>query len=282
MIKISDYSLNYSQQIRSGELSVVGFLRQCRRLGTDAASLHVSNLEDTSRAYLKTIRRAYLDNGLSMSMFTVSTNFGDPRDGEKAEFEKAQQAVWIASYLGAPILRVFPGSPKDESDRQAAFGRAVDAVRKVCIEAEEFGLPVGLQNHNHFHLCRTGDDVLRFREMVDHPNFTFLLDTGQFAGSPGASYDKPPAGMTEADMDFMESIRKTASIASHVRVKFYKPRADGSETNLDYPKIFDILRGVHYDGIIDIVYEPGRHGGDDIQVAMPRIVGFLQKMVRGG
>lgn len=279
MIKISDYSLNYSRQIRSGNLTILDFLRQCRRLGLDAASLHISNLPDLSRASLKAIRRAYLDNGLSVSMFTVTTNFGKPPVSDKDEFEKAQQAIWVASYLGAPILRVFPGEPKDEKDRQAAFQRAVDAVRKVCDEAAEFGLPVGLQNHNHHHLCRTGDDVLRFKQMVNHPNFTFLLDTGQFAGSPGASGDAPPELRGE---DPIESIRKTASIASHVRVKFYKPRADGSETHIDYPKVFDILRGVHYDGIIDIVYEPDSHGGDDIKDAMPRIIQFLRGQIGNG
>ncbi len=279
MIKISDYSLNYSSQIRAGELSILDFLRQCRRLGFDAASIHVSNMPDLSRTYLKTIRRAYLDNGLSVSMFTVSTNFGNPSVGEKEEFEKAQQAIGVASYLGAPILRVFAGSPKDEPDRPAAFKRAVDAVRKVCEEASEFGLPVGLQNHNHHHLCRTGDDVLRFKQMVNHPNFTFLLDTGQFAGSAGAS-GAAPAELREEDP--IESIRKTASIASHVRVKFYKPRADGSETNIDYPAVFNILRGVHYDGIIDVVYEPNNHGGDDIKAAMPRILQFLRGQTRNG
>ena len=279
MIKISDYSLNYSRQIRDGDLTILDFLRQCRRLGLDAASIHVNNLPDLSRAYLKTVRRAYLDNGLSMSMFTVSTNFGNPSDGPKEEFEKAQQAIGVACYLGAPILRVFAGSPKDEADRPAAFQRAVDAVRKVCEEADEFGLPVGLQNHNHHHLCRTGDDVLRFKQMVDHPNFTFLLDTGQFAGSAGASGEAPAE---LRDEDYIESIRKTASLASHVRVKFYKPRADGSDTFIDYPTVFDILRGVHYDGIIDIVYEPAQHGGDDIKDAMPRIVKYLQGQVRNG
>jgi sugar phosphate isomerase/epimerase len=279
MIKISDYSLNYARQIRAGELTILDFLRQCRRLGVDAASLHVRNLPDLSRASLKAIRRAYLDNGLCVSMFTVSTNFGNPSESEKDEFEKAQQAIAVACLLGAPILRVFAGSPKDEADRPAAFQRAVDAVRKVCEEAAESGLPVGLQNHDHYHLCRTGDEVLRFQRMVDHPNFTFLLDTGQFAGSPGASGEEPPELRNE---DPIESIRKTASIASHVRVKFYKPRADGSETNIDYPKVFDILRGVHYDGIIDIVYEPDRHGGDDIKDAMPRIIEFLRGQIRHG
>lgn len=279
MLHISDYSLNYSRAISQGKMSIFDFLAQCRKLGTDAASLHIVNLPSIATGYLKKVRRAYLDNGLSMSMFTVTTNFGNPRDGERRELEKAYEAIRVGMFLGAPILRVFPGSPKDEPDRENAFKRAADAVRQVCEEGAEWGMPIGLQNHNHVHLCRTGEDVIRFFKLVNHPNLTLLLDTGQFAGSRGASGDVPPE---LKQTDFMESIRQTASMARHVRMKFYNPRADGSEPYIDYPKVFDILRGVHYSGIIDIVYEPNRHGGDDIQVAMPRIIKFLRSQIQAG
>lgn len=279
MLHISDYSLNYSRAISQGKMSIFDFLAQCRKLGTDAASLHIVNLPSIATGYLKKVRRAYLDNGLSMSMFTVTTNFGNPRDGERRELEKAYEAIRVGMFLGAPILRVFPGSPKDEPDRENAFKRAADAVRQVCEEGAEWGMPIGLQNHNHVHLCRTGEDVIRFFKLVNHPNLTFLLDTGQFAGSRGASGEVPPE---LKQTDFMESIRQTASMARHVRMKFYNPRADGSEPYIDYPKVFDILRGVHYSGIIDIVYEPNRHGGDDIQVAMPRIIKFLRSQIQTG
>jgi sugar phosphate isomerase/epimerase len=278
MMKISDYSLNYSRQIADGKLSIFEFLRQCRGYDLEAASLHIRNLPSTSTTYLKKLRRAYLDNGLSMSMFTVSTNFGNPRDGEKAELEKAYQAIGVGMFLGAPILRVFAGSHKKETERGAAFKRAVEGLRQVCEEAAEQGMTVGLQNHNHGALARTGEEMLRLIREVNHPSFTVLLDTGQFAGSGGASGDVPPE---LKGSDFMDSIRMTAPLARHVRVKFYNPRADGSEPYIDYPKVFDILRGVHYGGILDIVYEPNSHGGDPIDQAMPRIVKYLKSQVQG-
>ena len=74
MIRVSDYSLNYSREIADGKLTIFKFLKQCRKYDLEAASLHVRNLESVSTKYLKDVRRAYLDNGLSMSMFTVSTN----------------------------------------------------------------------------------------------------------------------------------------------------------------------------------------------------------------
>ena len=77
------------------------------------------------------------------------------------------------------------------------------------------GLPIGLQNHNHGALLRTGDEVVRFVKAVDHPNLTFILDTGQWAGSRGAS--APPAADLK-NPSALESIRQTASLARHVRV----------------------------------------------------------------
>mgnify|MGYP001559300708 CR=1 FL=1 len=137
---------------------------------------------------------------------------------------------------------------------------------------------MGLQNHNHNALCRTSDEVLRFLKLVDHPNLTFLLDTGQWAGSRGASGEV-------RESDFLEHIRRTASLARYVRVKFYNPAADGSEPWIRYDEVFNILRGVHYGGFVDIVYEPGKGPGDageDIRTAMPRIVKFLRSKIAGG
>jgi sugar phosphate isomerase/epimerase len=279
MLHISDYTLNYSQELSSGKMTIFDFLSMCRRNGADAASIHVRNLPTLATSYLKTVRRAYLDNGLSMSMFTVSTNFGNPRNGAEDQFAQAQEAIRVGMFLGAPILRIFAGSPKNEADRADAFKRAVDAARRVVEEAADWGLPVGLQNHNHGALCRTGEECLRFIKMVNHPNFVMLLDTGQFAGSKGASGELPP---DLKGTDFMESIRMTAPLARHVRVKFYNPRPDGSEPYIDYPKVFDILRGVHYTGIMDIVYEPDRHGGGPIHEVMPRIIGYLRKQIAQG
>ncbi len=273
MIKISNYSLNYARQIAQGQMSIFDFLKLCRQLGLEGASLHVNNLPDVSTGYLKQVRRAYLDQGLSMAVFTVSTDFG--RGEPKREFEKALEAIRVGMFLGAPLLRVFSGSPPNEADRQKAFERAAQGIRRICEEGAQQGLPVGLQNHNHNALCRTGEEVLRMIKMVDHPNFVFLLDTGQWAGSRGAS------GQVR-ESDFLAHIRQTAPIARYVRVKFYNPAADGSEPWINYDQVFDIFRSVHYGGFIDIVYEPGQRQGDpgeDIRTAMPRIVKFLRSKI---
>ena len=273
-MKLSNYSLNYG----AGYLDIFDFLALCRSMNLEGASLHVRNLESTERPYLKRVRRAYLDSGLSISMLTVSTDFGKPEEKHAEEMEKAGEGIRAAELLGAPLLRVFAGSPRGEAAREAAFRRAVAAVRRVCDEAAEHGLPVGLQNHNHGALCRTGEEVLRFVREVGHPNLTFVLDTGQFAGSRGAS---GPAPRELVDADFIESIRQTASLARYVRAKFYGPRADGSEPAIDYRKVLDILQGVHYAGFVDIVYEPDTPAigsKENPRTAIPRAAAYLRRL----
>lgn len=274
-MKLSNYSLNYPSLFQSGRMDVFGFLSLCRQLGVEGASLYVRHLAETKPDYLKRVRRAYLDYGLSVTEFTVSTNFGVAADRQESELQKAREAARIALFLGAPLLRIFAGSPPAESERAAAFDRAVASVRKLCEEFDRDGLPIGLQNHNHGALCRTGEDALRFLKAVDHPNLVFVLDSGQFAGSRGAS-GLAPAELKNAD--YLASIRQTASIARYVRVKFYNPRPDGSEPFIDYDRVFDILHGVHYPGYLDIVYEPGK-AGEDPRTAIPRVVRFLRNQL---
>ena len=277
MIRVADYSLNYARLLAQGQMTIADFLSRCRQLQLDGAALHIQNLPDTSTGYLKQLRRALLDQGLSPSMFTVSTDFGKPETAHRAEFEKAQQAIRAAMLIGAPLLRLFAGSPPSEGERAQAFQRSAAGIRRVVEEAAQAGLPAGLQNHNHGALCRTGEECIRMLKLVDHPNLAFVLDTGQFAGSRGASA-KPPAELANADP--MESIRATAPLARHVRVKFYNPRADGSEPWINYDEVFNILRGVHYHGFLDIVYEPGS-SGEYVRTAIPKVVRFLRSKIQG-
>ncbi len=204
-MKLSSYSLNYARAIKQGQMDVFRFLATCRELGLEGASVHLGDLPRTGPDVLARVRRAYLDNFLSVAMFTVSTNYGRDGDAGLAEGGPIREAIRSAAFLGAPLLRVFAGS--SGADRAAAWARAVSGVRRTCEEAARVGLPVGLQNHNHGGLCATGADVLRFVKEVDHPNLTVVLDCGQFLGSGGAS-GAPASGLREADL--YESIRQVA------------------------------------------------------------------------
>jgi sugar phosphate isomerase/epimerase len=273
-LKLSDYSLNYSSLIVRGQTDVFGFLRLCRGMCLEGASLHLRDLPDARLETLARVRRAYLDQGLSLAAVTMSTDFGQSVDGLDAELDRARAGIQAASYLGAPLLRVFAGSAPPQ-DRQAAWTRSVRCVRQVCQEAARVGLPIGLQNHNHGGLCGSGAALRRFVDEVRHPNLTVVLDCGQFVGSPGASGS---SGKRSSAVELLASVREVASLARHVRVKFYRPGPDGDEPSLPYDRIFEILQSVHYPGFLDIVYEPSP-GGEDVRAAVPRIADFLRSKI---
>src|SRR5262249_16856163 len=102
-MKLSNYSLNYSDALRAKRMEIFAFLVLCGSLERGGASLHVADLASTERDYLKRIRRAYLDSGLSISMLTVSTDFGQSEEREVSELARACDAVRVAELLGAPL-----------------------------------------------------------------------------------------------------------------------------------------------------------------------------------
>ena len=267
MMRLSALSLCYKAQFRAGEIDIFEFLDRSRALDLDGVSIHIRNLKGTDQAYLKKIRRRCLDLGLSMSCFCVSTYFAGKEETHPETLAHTRKAMEVGMFLGAPLLRVFVGTVPKGDQYEDAFQRGVRGLRKAAEMGAEMGMPVALQNHSG--LTSTGDEMLRFHKEVNHPNFTLLLDTGHFAGRQGP---KGPVIEGTTYDDYYDSVRKVASLTQYVRVKLYQLDAEGREKYIDYAKIFDILRSVHFNGFISIVYE----GEEPPSKAMPRGVRFLR------
>jgi sugar phosphate isomerase/epimerase len=270
MIRLDCLPLSYGQLFAKGEMDLFRFLDTCRELSLDGVALHADSLKGTDRPYLKEVRRRCLDLGLSISCFCVSTDFGTSDQIVPAQIEKARAAMEVGMFLGAPLLRVFVGAAPSPELRDEAFERGVNALRKTAEIGAEFGMPIALQNHSG--LTRTGDDMLQFYKRVDHPNFTLVLDTGHFAGRQG------PGGPVIEGLtydDYYGSIEQVAPLATFVRLKLYDLDAEGREKWINYDRVFNILRGVHYNGFVSLVYE----GQEDATQAVPRGVQFLRRVM---
>lgn len=191
--------------------------------------------------YLLGIKTQCLRRGLSVGYVASGGHF----HGTDAELEQkvaqARKDTDLAAFLGAPMIRVFCGEPLTGKEAQQ---REIRCFQQVCDYATERGVAVGLQNHPS-----TGDDVLRILEETDRHNFTFILDTGQWVGSPARN-----GGVADPAYDIYAFMEQTATRASHVRAKFYKIDS-GREEWLDYPRIVDILRNAGFNGAVSVVFE---------------------------
>ena len=269
MLKLSILTLSYRQAFNDGRMELMRFLDTCRELSVDGVDLHDSAFPSVDRAALLAVKRDCLDRGLDIPCIAISNNFARPANDLPADIQRTKTWIERAALLGAPQVRVFSGNPATEADRAASWDRCADGLRECAEFGAEVGVVVSLQNHNHTQIAPDGEDVLRLIRQVNHPNLGHVLDTGQYAGSPGAS------GFVDDDQrerhDYLASIRLTAPLATAVRAKLYRI-ATGREESLDYDSIFETIRGVRYNGWISLVYE----GRDDPIEVIPLGVRFLR------
>ena len=274
MLKLGCMSLSYKDEFAAGTLDLEGFLDRARQLRLDGVDLHTGSFASEEPDYLRGVRRRALDHGLALSYIGVSSNFGVPGQEElDAQVAAAKHWIDVADFMGIPLVRVFAAWIPEGDTEEATWARMIPCLKEVAAHGRWKGVVVGLHNHNHGCVTRTGKDVRRIIEEVDDPYFSHILDTGQYVGSPGASGQR---GREDPALDFYGSIAETAPLAVHVRCKIYRIQS-GAEEWLDYPRIFGILKGVDFNGWCSVVYE-----GQDVEAeaaAVPKAVKYLRSLM---
>lgn len=274
-MKLGCMSLSYKDQFRDGKIDLPGFIDRAYELGLDGIDIHTGAFGSTEPSYLRDIRMRCLKRGLALSYIGVSNNFGKPEAELDAEAAKVKEWIDVAAFMGIPLVRVFAALIPEGEAEEAVWGRMLPRLREVAEYGSEKGVVVGLHNHNHGCVTRTGKEVKQILEEVDHPYFSHILDTGQYVGSPGASGAR---GKEDPALDFYGSIAETAPMAVHVRAKVYRIQT-GEEAWLDYPRIFKIIKSVNYNGWVSIVYEG--QDAEEEAVAVPKAVKYLRRFVPG-
>ncbi len=187
-----------------------------------------------------------------------------------ARITQVKEAVDIAAFMGAPLIRLFGGGiPPHSENRQALWSGVIGSFQEVCDYASERGILVGLHNHAPV-VPPTGDDILAILREVDRKNFTFILDTGQWWGSPGSSRRDPA-------VDFYEFMEQTVAHASYLRAKIYKIDS-GREEWLDYRRIMTILKSADFNGNLSIVLED-RGNRCDYAQSIALAAGYLRTLL---
>ena len=271
MIKLSLQSLSYRDTFAAGELDLFGIIDKAAEFRLDGVDIHFAHFGSTADCYLRKVRRACIDRGLSICYIGVSNNFGAVGDELQSQIDNMKHWIDVAARLGSPMVRAFGAwIPGDETE-ESVWPRLVDATRQVAEYGQRRDVIVGLHNHNHGCVPATGDQVLRLIADVDNPYYSHILDTGQYRGSPGVSLGE--RGQEDEAWDFYGSIEKSAPIAIHVRSKIYRI-ASGSEAWLDYDRILPIIKSVGFNGWMSVVFE----GQDELNEvdAVPLAAKFLR------
>ena len=245
MIKIGCNFLSF----KGLPMDIESFIQISYDLKLDVIDFHHRAFASDDPEYLRSLKMKCLELGLPIGY--IGTAAGQPKN-EREERERLDQikaAIDTALFMGAPLIRVFGAHcPPGLEDRDPLFEALAKRLREVAEYGAEKGIIVALQNHDNRNLAATGPDILRILSDVDHPNFSYIMDTGQWRGSPGAAGDPDPK------VDIYAHMEQVLAQACYVRTKFYKI-ASGKEEILDYERIVDILKQQRYNGSLSIVYE---------------------------
>ena len=228
------------------DTSVEEFVQVSHDLRLDVVDFHQRAFASTDPDYLGAIKLQCLRLGLPIGYIGVSGLFVGTEAERTEHAQTCREAADLAAFLGSPIIRLFCSTVPDKNgDGEDPWPAMISGYQEVADYAACKGVAVGLQNHPS-----TGDEMLRIWRETNRENFTFIMDTGQWVGSPGSS----PRGETSADIDFYHFMEQVAPHAMYVRTKFYRIES-GREEWLDYERIASILKAIGYNGCISIVYE---------------------------
>ena len=194
----------------------------------------------------------------------------------RRRIDEVKAGVDVAAFIGAPLIRVFGGAaPKQTQNRDALWSTLIASFQRVADYGADKGILIGLHNHPPV-VAPTGDDIRRILDEVNRENLTFILDTGQWRGSPGTNR----AGASDKNAAIYRYMEQTAPYASYVRAKIYKIDT-GREEWLDYKRIIRILKAVNFNGNMSIVFED-RGNRCDYAEAIGLAVRHLRQLLTAG
>lgn len=250
----------------------IGFAHE---LNLDAIDLHLAGMS-RDPAYLHHLRSLCLRYGLTIG-YAGSGSFVGPSREAGARMAQGYQDVDAAALLGASLLRAFARYkwPDVIQEQEALWGPMIESLRALSDYAQQRGVGVALQNHNNCSFAMTAHQVLRAIKEVDHENFSFVMDTGQWLGAIGSD----PRGEWDPGVDlYTDYLEPTAPYTTHVRAKIYKID-DGHEVWLDYPRILRILRKNRFNGTIGLVFELGNRNVSDTKTCIRLAVNHLREVI---
>lgn len=235
-------------------LDFVDFCRQQRIAGAELTSYYFP--QDPDEQYLQDLRRHCHLQGVSISGGAIRNDFCVAPEKRASELEHVRKWIDIYAAIGAPVIRIFAGSPPQGVSREEAIARCILACEEACDYAAKRGIFLALENHHG--ITDTAESMLQVVRGVNSDWFGVNFDSGNFR-----STSDPYAEL--------EMIAPYA-INAQVKVEIFR---DGKKTAADLPRILDILKSAGYGGWVVLEYE----ASEPAEEAIPKIVKELRPLL---
>lgn len=227
---------SYRDLLTKNKMSLHEFIKTCADLNLDGVELTAYYFPDTTRSTLNELKKYCFSLGINISGTAVGNNFAlsDP-DKRKEHVEMVKNWIDYSVVLGAPCIRIFAGSIPEGESEETTFQRVVNCLREVLPYAEEKGVMLALENHGG--ITTTPDQVMRLLNSLRSPWVGWNMDCGNFKGDPYPQFEKP------------------VGLAVNVHAKTHYRNASNELTEVDYRRVFSLLKRNGYRGYVSIEYE---------------------------
>ncbi|MEJ0103984.1 MAG: TIM barrel protein [Bacteroidota bacterium] len=219
------------------------------------------NNKHTDSAYLAELKKRTDDEGIKNNLIMVDgQNLSDLDDAKrKAAVESHYAWADAARYLGCNSVRVnlgsmdMPGTAEDEAKA------SVDGYGRLLEYADKAGLNLIVENH----LGRSCNAqwLAGIMKQVNHPRAGVLPDFGNFCIKRTKPETMDIAGYMKTkcleQYDLYKGVEELMPYAKGISAKSHKFKADGEETEMDYTRLFKIIKNAGFKGYVGIEYEGG-------------------------
>ncbi len=180
------------------------------------------------------VKRRAFQKGLEISGTGVRNDFTiADKEKRKKEVQLVKDWVEVAAKLGAPVLRIFAGTQKNEGiPREQITDWMLKDIETCVAYGKQNGVIIGFQNHYDF--IQTADQVIPLFEAIPSEWFGLILDTGSFRiGDP------------------YKEIERTIKYAVNWQLK-EKIYVDGKEVETDLERVINLIKPSQYQGYVPI------------------------------
>ena len=241
---------------RTPRVPIETVIDKAAALGLDGVDVLHRQMDDegADNAYLQRLKRHAFLNGIALICLSMHQNFvSTDATVRHQNVAHTLRCLEIAHRLGIPSMRINAGrwgtvksfdalmanrgieAPPEGVTEEDGFKWAIDGIRQCLARAGELGVILALENH--WGLSGTPEGMLRIHREINSPWLQLLPDTGNFLEDP---YTK---------------LEKIFPHACYVQAKTYFGGGEWYTLELDYRRIFKLLRAVRFRGYVGIEFE---------------------------
>lgn len=267
-MKIGVSSYSFSQAVRAGTLKFIDIPARAKEIGFDVVEFSTFMLPEgeTPLSFAPRLREAADKAGIPIANYTIGADFINGSNGDcMKEVERLKDEVRVAKILGAPGMRHDATRgylPPYKGPH--GFDDALPVLAKGCRAVAEFAAGLGIRTmvENHGFFCQDSVRVEKLMNAVNHPNFGWLVDMGNFLCADEAPTEALGRAMPYAFHVHAKDFHVKSGAQANPGQGWFQSRAGNflrgsiiGHGDVPIVQCLRVMKKAGYDGVLSIEFE---------------------------